>query len=542
MSGGTIRHIVILEENNNAGGKSPKWMQQLEAAEQTDELVPATVLHCILEQCLLLVRICIRQPGADGAHRTESVIENLLHLLVKSLSHPRLRLLDAVGDFLPTSPTASIPDVPPFWEVCVQKVIQDQCRKSPDSLAVDAWDGSLTYRELDELTDRLARALMHLGIGLERFVPIYMEKSLWTTVAILAVIKSGGAFSLLSPAHPLPRLQQICDDLRSPFILSSEAQAARCLKLGGEVLVIESLDQACRSSRVLQEMPLAQPGTALYVAFTSGSTGKPKGVVIEHQAYCSSAQSHIQAFQINDRSRLLQFAAYAFDVSTLETLITLMAGACLCVPSKAQRNHVVLFEDALRAFRLTHVGLPPSFARIVPWANLEERPTLLLGGEPMRKSDRTIYSALGMRFMNAYGPTECSVNATIHDRVRPRHSVQNIGKPTGAVAWIVDPNDMEKPMQWNEVASQDQTGTIHIVGRKDGQFKIRGQRVEVADVEHHVNDVVAISTEVVEKVNTSEDHQRLIAFIVLDGPLPAQMTDSLFLATDASDLETLKAI
>ncbi|KAE8411240.1 hypothetical protein BDV36DRAFT_302027 [Aspergillus pseudocaelatus] len=432
---------------------------------------------------------------------------------------PRLRLLDAVGDFLPTSPTASIPDVPPFWEVCVQKVIQDQCRKSPDSLAVDAWDGSLTYRELDELTDRLARALMHLGIGPERFVPIYMEKSLWTTVAILAVIKSG-------------------------------AQAARCLKLGGEVLVIESLDQACRSSRVLQEMPLAQPGTALYVAFTSGSTGKPKGVVIEHQAYCSSAQSHIQAFQINDRSRLLQFAAYAFDMSTLETLITLMAGACLCVPSEAQRNDVVLFEDALRAFRLTHVGLPPSFARIVPWANLEERPTLLLGGEPMRKSDRTIYSALGMRFMNAYGPTECSVNATIHDRVRPRHSVQNIGKPTKAVAWIVDPNDMEKSMgqyqHWvyrtGDLASQDQTGTIHIVGRKDGQFKIRGQRVEVADVEHHVNDVVAISTEVVEKVNTSDDHQRLIAFIVLDGPLPAQMTDSLFLAPDASDLETLKAL
>ncbi|KAE8139332.1 hypothetical protein BDV38DRAFT_281099 [Aspergillus pseudotamarii] len=503
--------------------------------------------------------MCIDHPGADGVHRTESVIENFLHLLVKSLSHPRLRLLDAVGDFLPTSPTASIPDVPPF-------------RK--------AWNGSLTYRELGELTDRLARALMHLGIGPERFVPIYMERSQWTTVAILTMIKSGGAFSLLSPAHPLPRLQQICDDLRSSFILSSEAQAARCLKLGGEVLVIESLDQACRSSRVLQEMPPAQPGNALYVAFTSGSTGKPKGVVIEHQAYCSCAQSHIQAFQINDRSRLLQFAAYAFDVSILETLSTLMAGACLCVPSEAQRNDVVLFEDALRAFRLTHVGLPPSFTRIVPWANLEERPTLLLGGEPMRKSDRTIYIALGMRFMNAYGPTECSVNATIHDRVRSTHSVQNIGKPTGAVAWIVDLDDMEKPMQWNEVgelllegpivgrgylnnsdatrkafidppawlrrlrkgqyqyrvyrtgdlASQDQTGTIYI-------------RVEVADVEHHVNDVVAISTEVVvEKLNTSDDHQMLIAFIVLDGPLPAQMTDSLFLTPEASDLETFKSI
>lgn len=594
MNGAAIRHIVILEENN-AGGKSPKWMQQLKYAGQTDELIPTTVLHCILEHGLLSVRICIGHSGADGARRTQSVVENFLHLLVESLSHPRLRLLDAVGGFLPTSPTASIPDVPPFWEVCVQKVIQDQCRKSPESLAVDAWDGSLTYRELDELTDRLARALILLGTGPEHFVPICMGKSQWTTVAILAVIKSGGAFSLLDPAHPLPRLQQICEDLRSPFILSSEAQAERCLKLG-DVLVIENLDQACRSSRVLHDMPLAQPGNALYVAFTSGSTGKPKGVVIEHQAYCSSAQSHTQVFQINDRSRLLQFAAYAFDVSILETLSTLMAGACLCVPSEAQRNDVVLFEDALKTFRLTHVGLPPSFARIVPWANIEEQerpPTLLLGGEPMRKSDRTIYSALGMRLMNAYGPTECSVNATIHHRVRPRHSVQNIGKPTGAVAWIVDPDDMEKPMEWGEVgelllegpivgrgylnnsdatrkafidppawlrrlrkgqyqhrvyrtgdlASQDQTGAIHIVGRNDGQFKIRGQRVEVADVEHHINDLVDTSTEVVvEKVNTSDDYQRLIAFVVLDGPLPAQTTSSFFLAPDASHLESFKAI
>ncbi|KAJ5213571.1 hypothetical protein N7449_000740 [Penicillium cf. viridicatum] len=593
MNVAAIRHIVILEENN-AGVKSPKWMQQLKYAGQTDELIPTTVLHCILEQGLLSVRICIGHSGADGARRTQSIVENFLHLLVESLSHPRLQLLDAVGGFLPTSPTASIPDVPPFWGVCVQKVIQDQCRKSPDSLAVDAWDGSLTYRELDELTDRLARALILLGIGPERFVPICMEKSQWATVAILAVIKSGGAFSLLDPAHPLPRLQQICEDLRSPFILSSEAQAARCLKLG-DVLVIENLDQACRSSRVLHGMPLAQPGNALYVAFTSGSTGKPKGVVIEHQAYCSSAQSHTQTFQINDRSRLLQFAAYAFDVSILETLSTLMAGACLCVPSEAQRNDVVLFEDALKTFRLTHVGLPPSFARIVSWANIEEQerpPTLLLGGEPMRKSDRAIYSALGMRLMNAYGPTECSVNATIHHRVRPRHSVQNIGKPTGAVAWIVDPDDMEKPMEWDKVgelltegpivgrgylnnsdatrkafidppawlrrlrkgqyqhrvyrtgdlASQDQTGAIHIVGRNDGQFKIRGQRVEVADVEHHINDFVDTSTEVVvEKVNTSDDYQRLIAFIVLDGPLPAQTNSSIFLAPDASHLESFKA-
>ncbi|KAJ5116729.1 hypothetical protein N7456_001077 [Penicillium angulare] len=591
MTEGTIRHIIILEEARESG-KSPEWMKELKACGQTERLLPTTILHCILEQSRLSFRICVTNQGADAARQTQSAVENFSHLLAELLSNPKSPLLDVVGYLLPTSPTASTPEVPSSWEVCVQNVIQEQCHKHPDSLAVDAWDGSLTYRELDELTDRLARALMFLGIGPERFVPICMEKSLWTTVAILSVIKSGGAFSLLDPAHPLPRLQQICDDLESPFIISSQEQSARCLELG-DVLVLENLDQACRFTRSLQGMSLAKPGNALYVAFTSGSTGKPKGVVIEHQAYASSAISHTPLFQLNNTSRLLQFAAYAFDVSILETLSTLMAGACLCVPSEAQRNDVVLFEEALKTFHLTHVGLPPSFARIVPWENLEERPTLLTGGEPMRKSDRTIYDGLGMRLMNAYGPTECSVNATMHHRVRPRHPVQNIGKPTGAVAWIVDPDDMDTPMGWGEVgelllegpivgrgylnnsaatskafiepptwlrklrkgqhqhrvyrtgdlASQDQTGDINIIGRNDGQFKIRGQRVEVADVEHHVNDFVAASTDVVvEKVHTSDDYQRLIAFIVLDGPLPPQASNSLFIAPDASDLENFKAI
>ncbi|CAG8157413.1 unnamed protein product [Penicillium olsonii] len=590
MSGVPIRHIVIIERKGCE--ESPEWMQTLKTAGRTEELDPTSVLHCTLEEGLLSARICTQHSRKDGDRPTQRIADCFLTLLVESLNRPQLLLLDIIADFLPTSPTASIPDVPPFWEIHVHKVIQDRCWRSPDSLAVDAWDGSITYQKLDEVTDRLARALRHLGIGPERFVPIYMEKSKWTTIAIFAVMKAGGAFSLLSPAHPLSRLRQICDELRSPFILSTEAQVAQCHELG-DVLVIEQLVGVCRSNSALQDLPLAEPGNALYVAFTSGSTGRPKGVVIEHRAYTSSARGHTQAFQINERSRLLQFASYAFDVSILETLSTLMAGGCLCIPSEAQRNDVVLFEEALKAFRLTHVGLPPSFARTVPWANFEQRPTLLLGGEPMRKSDRTIYSALGMRLMNAYGPTECSVNATIHHRVRPRHSVQNIGKPTGAVAWIVDPDDTEKPMGWDEVgelllegpivgrgysnnddatrkafidppawlrrlrkgdyqhrmyrtgdlASQDQAGIIHIVGRNDGQFKIRGQRVEIADVEHHVNETVAASTEVVvEKVNTSDGHQTLIAFIVIDRLVPFHASGSLFLTPDASDLESFKAI
>ncbi|KAJ5341962.1 hypothetical protein N7541_011086 [Penicillium brevicompactum] len=448
--------------------------------------------------------------------------------------------------------------------------------KSPDTLAILAWDGTLTYGELDQISDRLASILALLGIGPECFVPICMEKSRWTTVAILAVLKSGGAFSLLDPSHPLPRLQSICSDLQCAFVLASESQATRCLQLG-DVLIVEQLCQGWRLSHSSQPIQLAQPTNALYVAFTSGSTGKPKGVVIEHRAYCTGARFHTQAFQIDHKSRVLQFAAYAFDVSIMETLSALMVGSCLCVPSEAQRNDMGLFEDALKASRPTHAFLTPSFARTVSWAAVELRPTLILGGEGMRESDKAMYSALGIHLMNAYGPAECSVNATVNPRVQTDHPVQNIGKPTGAVAWIVDPDDVEKRMEdemvgelliegpivgrgylnnheatrksfikpptWlqrlrrgehqhrvyrtGDLASMDPSGVLRIVGRQDGQLKIRGQLI--------VDGIIA-----------ADGQEKLVVFIGPDQPLKTPKATgsplTLFLEPNPSVIEHFETL
>ncbi|KUM56020.1 hypothetical protein ACN42_g11210 [Penicillium freii] len=418
---------------------------------------------------------------------------------------------------------------------------------------------------------------MMLGVQLETIVPIYMDKSRWTTVAILAVMKSGAAFTLLDPSHPPSRLQTICQEINSKFILTSEERSERSSHLAPS-LVIEHLAHVCRSASGQSGVFPGHPDGALYVTFTSGSTGKPKGVVIEHESYCSGAQHHLKAFRICRESRVLQFASYAFDVSLMETLSTLMAGACLCVMSNDQRTDPVLFQQAFDGFEVTHAFLTPSFARTIAWTS--GRPgttTLVLGGETMRTSDVSFYNKLGISLMNAYGPAECSVNSTVLSTVLPTGRPNNIGLCTGAVAWIVNPDDPEqqipheevgelliegpivgrgylnnpeatrevfiRPPLWLERTRAGVSGTIRtyltgdlasidtnsgeilIHGRKDHQVKIRGQRVELGEIETHLCDCFStmITEVVVERITPQNNEQdKLIAFLVLPPSLPAR--------------------
>ncbi|PLN80798.1 hypothetical protein BDW42DRAFT_201049 [Aspergillus taichungensis] len=454
--------------------------------------------------------------------------------------------------------------VPECWDICVHDVIKNWCRKTPQSPAVVAWDGTFTYDEVDKLSDQLASALTLLSVGPETFVPICMQKSRWTTIAMLGVMKTGGAFCLLDPSHPLPRLQTICEELSSPVLLSCTTQSGRCMQICN-VIVVEHLCQAWHpNSQMPQPSVVTNPASALYVAFTSGSTGKPKGAVIDHCAYASGAREHVKVFQIDQGSRVLQFSSYAFDVCIMETLSTLMVGACLCVIGSDQRSDVLVFADAMRQLEVSHALLTPSFARTVPW-EVTHLQTLVLGGEEMRVSDAVIGVEKDINIINAYGMSECSVNATAQVRVQPEGDLRCIGHPTGAVAWVIEPDDPERqvspglvgelllegpivgrgylndpeatsrafiePPSWlkairehsyqhrlyrtGDLVVQDSSGNITLLGRKDGQVKIRGHRIEVAGIEDHIKQVLPAAEEViVAKVTTiSDQRDALMAFV-----------------------------
>ncbi|KAJ5575518.1 nonribosomal peptide synthase [Penicillium sp. DV-2018c] len=483
-----------------------------------------------------------------------------------------------------------------FWNTCVHQVIREHCLKSPGSPAVHAWDGSFTYAELDMLSDSIASVLSILGVKQETIVPICMQKSRWTTVAILAVLKSGGAFSLLDPSYPRSRLENICKELQASFILTSEATSANCSQIASAI-VVEHLNSALVLSPRQDRQALSRPEDSAYVAFTSGSTGKPKGIVIEHRSYCSGARCHLKAFGIDSTSRVLQFASYAFDVSIMETLSTLMAGACLCVMSEAQRSDPNLFVESYKNFRISHAFMTPSFARTVPWMDCSSPPpTLIVGGESMRPSDAMAYSELGIRCMNAYGPAECSVNVSVQPNVKDGVHPSNIGFTTGATAWIVNQENPEElvpfgavgellvegpivgrgylnnptatrlafiePPSWlrqhrkgakhhhrvyrtGDLASYDPgTGALLLHGRKDAQVKIRGQRVELHEIEHHLQQTFpsrAIEVIVEKVIFVEDDLEKLFAFVFMPRDECALPTDygeaCLFLPPQPSDVK-----
>lgn len=180
--------------------------------------------------------------------------------------------------------------IPVTRETCVHHLIERHFQERPSSLAVHAWDGDLNYGELDRLSLKLAARLVDLGVHPEDFVGLLFEKSTWTAVAMLGVIRAGAAFVFLDPNSPVRRLKEICTDTNTRVILSSVCHQdilkhllVRIIPVGANV---EDLWQ--REGAIIHFTVL--PQNALYAVFTSGSTGNPNGLVVEHYSFSSIAK------------------------------------------------------------------------------------------------------------------------------------------------------------------------------------------------------------------------------------------------------------
>ncbi|KAF7157754.1 hypothetical protein CNMCM6106_003737 [Aspergillus hiratsukae] len=415
---------------------------------------------------------------------------------------------------------------------CTHELIEDQCSAQPDAAAVCAWDGSFTYREVDLLSSRLASQLISRGVGPDLIVAVLLNKSKWTPAVVLAVLKAGGAFLLLDPA---------CPDLRLP------SHAARASGLGPEVITVDEV----QSQPAINPLPVQTTSSSslAYVIFTSGSTGKPKGVKISHRSFCSMVRPYVEAVGYNRETRALSFS-YAFDVSVSDMLIPLLVGGCICVPSETQ-----LMDDlpmAIAQLQANFADMTPTLLRTLCPEQVPSLQTIVVGGEALSKDIITVWSPR-VRLINSYGPADCSINAALNVCLTPQSDPSNVGFPVGARIWIVDPDDHERlmpvstvgelliegptvgsgyinrpeqmaasfiePPTWlhhlqpsntyngsrklyktGDIASREPDGSIRIFGRKDNQVKLRGQRMELSEVEHHVRECIPTLRDVVAEV------------------------------------------
>ncbi|KAH7173129.1 uncharacterized protein B0J16DRAFT_375847 [Fusarium flagelliforme] len=427
-------------------------------------------------------------------------------------------------------------------EKCLHDIFIEKALESPSAEAISSWDGSMSYGQLHQLSSRLAKHLAQLGVGPETKVPLCFEKSIWTIVATIGVLKAGGCFVLLDPSHPESRIWSIIDEIEASVLicspLTNKSKKLDALTERGDrhVTVLELKPSFINNLPLVKDeasiCASVSPDNAAYVVFTSGTTGTPKGVVVTHQAIVTGLIELSRAAGMVDmgsETRTLQFASYAFDASIGDIFCTLQNGGCVCVMCDDNRSPADI-TDFIQRNRVTYAGITPSFASLLDPSSVPSLRVLCFSGEALSASQIEVWSGR-VKIINMYGPTEATVACIAKPEVEKTTAASNIGRAFRGTTWVVDENNhdqlravgapgelliegpilareyFKRPEQtaqafiespsWlkdkrptsrlyktGDMVRYNTDGTISYIGRKDNQIKINGQRVEVSEIEH----------------------------------------------------------
>jgi len=409
-------------------------------------------------------------------------------------------------------------------------------------VAVVCGDQSLTYQELNARANQLAGHLRSLGVGPEVLVGICVERSEIMAIALLAVLKAGGAFVPIDPDLPPERIGFTMTDARIPWLLT---QSLLLDKLPPTNTCMICLDQEPVSipaaGPTVVTGPQVQPLNLAYAIYTSGSTGRPKGALITHAAHVSHGVAACAYWQYKPSDRVLQFASFSFDVSIDQLLTPLLAGATVVMRGREIWDPSV-FTDIIRKHRLTVVHLPPIYWQ--EWVNtlnqenchdsLNPLRLVQVGGDVMPLATVRRWRELKchtVRLFNRYGPTETTLFSTAYE-VPAGEPLDDgttripIGRPVGSrTLHILDAQGLLVPVGiTGEIHIGGETlargylnraeltaerfipdpfgggsgarlyktgdlgrflpdGNIDFLGRVDFQVKIRGFRVELGEIE-----------------------------------------------------------
>jgi amino acid adenylation domain-containing protein len=448
-------------------------------------------------------------------------------------------------------------------ETLLHELFEQQAARAPGAPAVSCAGESLTYRELDERANRLARALRRRGVGPEVRVGLCVERSAAMVVALLGVLKAGGAYVPLDPGHPAERLALILEDSAVAVLLTEERLLAALPAGGAEALCLDrdAAEIAAEDTGALERLAAAE--NLAYVIYTSGSTGRPKGVQLPHRAVVNFLRAMAERPGLAAGGVMPALTTLSFDIAGLEIYLPLAAGGRVEVVAREEAADGRRLAARLARAGVTAVQATPATWRLLVTAGWRGMPGLriLCGGEALPRDLAGHLLARGAELWNVYGPTETAVWSTA-GRVAPGEGAVPLGEPIANTAlYVVDRSFRLAPLgaagelliggaglargylgrpeltaerfvphPWSQepgarlyrtgdLARRRPAGGLEFLGRIDHQVKVRGFRIELGEIEAALSRHPAVAQAVVTARREGEE-SRLVAYVVPAGEAP----------------------
>ncbi|MFQ6392605.1 amino acid adenylation domain-containing protein [Nocardia sp. KC 131] len=471
-------------------------------------------------------------------------------------------------------PIAGPPAEPP---TSLARLLTDIAERLPDAVAVRYLGVDTTYRELDEMSNRLARVLIEHGAGPEVVVAIALPRSLHSIAAVWAVAKTGAAYVPIDPSYPAERIGHMISDSGAILGLTvPDCQAAMpawpavrgkhrkdhvdWLVFGSDELETECADYSTGPITDADRHHPMRTSNPAYFIYTSGSTGQPKAVIVTHAGLASLAQEQKYLFGVTDSARTLHFSSPSFDASVLEMLLGFAAGATIVVAPAGMYGGTEL-AALLRDERITHAFITPAALATVPPEGLPELDAVIVGGEACAAGLVATWSA-EHRIHNMYGPSEATVAATASGPMVAGVPVP-LGLPIrGMRLFVLDgrlhpvppgtPGELylsgpglargyhgrysltaqrfpanphgrrgERMYRTGDLVVADSTGQLRFLGRADDQIKIRGFRIELSEIDHVLRTHPGVSSALTVVHIDEQGQPRLAAYLTADEPVDA---------------------
>jgi amino acid adenylation domain-containing protein len=544
-------------------------------AESIDFDKPSALFDLSLMTALDGNRLCVAFEYSTDLHASASIdrlAECFRNLLAAIVADPGRRIADLalvpeeqrhrlLGEW------ATAPPIP-HADVAIHHRFERQVECSPDAVALSFGEESFTYRDVNRLANRVAHRLVELGAKPEAVVGLFVDRWPLRVIGLLGVLKAGGAYLPLDPDHPAERIAGMLKDSRATVLVTDEHLRGRLPGFHGNLFALDALAESIAGDD-LGNLRLRTGGDNLaYVVFTSGSTGRPKGVMVSHRSLLAAASAWEHSYSLRRPPlRHLQAAGFAFDVFTGDWVRALTTGGRLVGCPRAVLLDPAALVDLIRRERIECIELVPALADALA-THLERQGEdlggirlLAVGSDSLR---RPLYRRLcrlvgpGGRVVNSYGLTEATIDSTHFagaQQVLEGDAPVPIGGPfPGTRTYVLDGRGepvpagvvgelfiggpgvargyVNNPGQTAErfgpdphgepgsrvYATGDRArwragGVLELLGRRDGQVKVRGFRVEVAEVEAVLARHPGVGAAVVTVVEGPALEKRLAAYV-----------------------------